>query len=157
MMIDDHGQHGSDVSLDRGTTSSYVQRQFTSPSGEWNTLTFEGDIAASNFPEGRWMTIEVNGNQVFAATTQQTPPGNTQEKFAIIVPFPASNSADVKIFQGQTPAWGEYFLMDFYSLKLSNEDIAQPLVAGPLSMNIPPQEEIIVANMTEPETTVPGQ
>ena len=118
MMIDDHGQHGSDVSLKRGTTSSYVQHQFTNPSGEWNTLTFVGDIGASSVPEGRWMTIEVNGNQVFAATTQQTPPGNTQEKFAITVQFPASNSVDVKISQGQSPAWGEYFIMDFYSLKL---------------------------------------
>ena len=64
------------------------------------------------------MTIEVNGQQVFAGTALQVPPGNGQ-MFEITVPFPQSDEVNVRIFHGQDPAWGPRFAMQYHSLNLT--------------------------------------
>ncbi len=119
MMVDDHGEHGIDVNLRAGSTTARVERQFTDASGTgWNTLTFTGLLTASTVPGGRWMTIEVNGQQVFAGTASQVPPGNGQ-MFEITVPFPQSDEVDVRISHGQSPAWNPRFAMQYHSLSLT--------------------------------------
>lgn len=119
VIVDDHGEHGTDVNLLRGSTTARVQRQFTDASGTgWNTLTFVGLLTASDVPGGRWMTIEVNGQQVFAGTASQVPPGNGQV-FEINVPFPQSDEVNVSISHGQSPAWGTRFAMQYHSLDLT--------------------------------------
>jgi hypothetical protein len=118
-----YGEHGTITHLYRGWIEASVWRTFTDPSGSgWNTITFNGAIAASSVPWGRSMTIDVNGQQVFGATNEQTPPGNTAAPFVITASFPETQTATVKISQGQNPAWGPWFLMKFYSVKLSNEN-----------------------------------
>jgi len=118
-----YGEHGTITHLNRGWIEASVWRTFTVPSGSgWNTITFNGALAASSVPQGRWMTIEVNGQQVFWATTEQTPPGNTGGPFEITASFPKTQTATVRISQGQNPAWGPLFWMKFYSVKLSNEN-----------------------------------
>ena len=66
--------------------------------------------------------IEVNDQQVFAATELQTPPGNTGQQFVIKNTFPPATTAKVRISQGQNPAWGPNFPMEFNSVKLSREN-----------------------------------
>ena len=72
-----HGEYGTDVSLSAGSTQSSVSKTFTDPTGTgWNTITFKGLMTPSDVPGGRWMTITVNGIQVFGGTASQSPPGN---------------------------------------------------------------------------------
>jgi len=119
VIVDDHGEHGTDVNLLRGSTTARVERQFTDASGRgWNTLTFVGLLDASDVPGGRWMTIEVNGRQVFAGTASQVPPGNGR-MFEISVPFPQLDAVNVSISHGQNPAWGPRFAMQYHSLSLT--------------------------------------
>jgi len=119
VMVDGHGEHGANVNLNWGSASSSVWRTFTDPSGTgWNTITFEGLMSGSDVPYGRWMTIDVNGQQVFGGTASQTPPGNHQ-MFEITRSFPQSPTVIVKISNGQSPAWGPWFYMEFHSLKLT--------------------------------------
>jgi len=117
-----HGEHGTITHLNAGSIEASVWRTFTDSSGSgWNTIMFNGALGASDVPGGRWMTIDVNGQQVFAANELQTPPGNTGQIFEIKVSFPQTQTATVRITQGQNPAWGAGFPMEFYSVKLSRE------------------------------------
>ncbi len=119
VMVNGHGEHGANVNLNSGSGSSSVWRTFTDPSGSgWNTIIFEGLMSGSDRPGGRWMTIDVNGQQVFGGTAGQTPPGNNQ-MFEITGSFPQSSTVTVKISNGQNPLWGPWFYMEFHSLKLT--------------------------------------
>jgi len=155
VMVNGHGEHGTDTNLLAGSTQASVWRTFTDPSGTgWNTLTFDGLLSACDVPAGRWMTIEVNGQQVFAATELNTPPGNGQP-FEIRATFPQAKTVTVKITDGQSPAWGPRFFMEYDSLRLSQGTGAVSLMR---SLSVPqeiPPTGIIVANMTE--TTAPAE
>jgi hypothetical protein len=119
VIVDDHGEHGINVNLLAGSTTARIERQFIDASGTgWNTLTFVGLMTASDTLGGRWMTIEVNDQQVFAGTALQTPPGDDQ-MFEIPVPFPQSDEVNVRISHGQNPAWHPRFAMHYYSLNLT--------------------------------------
>jgi hypothetical protein len=119
VIVDGHGEHGANINLQKGSTQSSVWKTFTDSSGTgWNTITFKGLLTDSDVPSGRWMTIEVNGQQVFGGTATQTPPGNGQV-FEITRSFPQSSTVTVKISNGQNPAWNPRFAMHFYSLELS--------------------------------------
>ncbi|WP_214041315.1 hypothetical protein [Methanoculleus sp.] len=149
VIVDGHGEHGINVNLIRGSTTACVEKQFTDASGNgWNTLTFVGLMTASDTLGGRWMTIEVNGQQVFAGTALQVPPGDDQ-MFEISVPFPQSDEVNVKISHGQNPAWNPRFAMHFYSLELSRN-------AGLMTSEVKttefvvPDGSIIVGNETVP-------
>ena len=125
-MVDGVGVFGTNTNLLAGSTQSSVWNTFTDPSGiGWNTLTLNGTLAPSDVPGGRWMTIAVNGQQVFGATEDQTPPGSTGQPFSITVPISQTSSALVNISQGQNPAWGPNFPMNCTDLILSNETIPQ--------------------------------
>jgi hypothetical protein len=116
-----HGEHGTDVSLYAGSTQSSVWKTFTDPTGTgWNTITFKGLMTASDVPGGRWMTLDINNNQVFGGTASQSPPGNGVP-FEIKSSFTQSPTVTVKISNGQSPAWGPRFAMHYYSVKLSRE------------------------------------
>ena len=155
VMVNGHGEHGTNTALIAGSCEASVWRTFSDPSGTgWNTLTLNGLLSGSDVPNGRWMKIEVNGQQVFAATAQNTPPGNHQ-LFEIKVPIPQTASATVKISSGQNPAWGPIFYMEYDSLRLSQETGSQIIALATPSEII--QGDEIVANMTEPGTTLTGQ
>lgn len=120
-IVDGHGAYGTEVSLLAGSTESAVWRTFSDPSGDgWNTLTFVGQLSKCDTPGGRWMRIEVNDMVVFDADASEVPPGNGAV-FSIPVHFPKSKNVKVKIFNGQKPAWGTTFGMDYYSMRLSLE------------------------------------
>jgi DNA-binding ferritin-like protein (Dps family) len=148
VMVNGHGEHGTNTNLLRGSTEASVWRTFSDPSGTgWNTLTFNGLLPRSDVPGGRWMKIEVNGQQVFAATELNTPPDQWSEPFEIRVPFPQTATATVKFSHGQNPAWGPIFMMEYDSLQFSLETGTQmTALNAPLVI---PQEEVIVANMTD--------
>jgi hypothetical protein len=117
-----HGEHGTNTNLDAGSTQSSVWKTFTDPSGTgWNTITFKGLMQATDTLGGRWMTIDINNNQVFGATALESPPGNGVP-FEIKRSFNQSSAVTVKISNGQNPAWRPQFTMHFYSVTLSNED-----------------------------------
>jgi len=114
-----HGEHGTITNLNAGSTQSSVWKTFTDPSGTgWNTITFKGLLQATDTLGGRWMTININGNQVFGATALQSPPGNGVP-FEITRSFNQSPVVTVKISNGQNPAWRPQFTMHFYSVTLS--------------------------------------
>lgn len=117
-----YGEHGTITNLSAGSTQSSVWRTFIDPSGTgWNTITFNGLLQATDTLWGRWMTINVNGNQVFGGTAAQTPPGHGVP-FTITETFPQSSTVTVTIANGQNPAWRPFFYMDYYSVTLSNEN-----------------------------------
>jgi hypothetical protein len=154
VMVNGHGEHGTNTNLLAGSTQASVWRTFSDSIGTgWNTLTFDGMLSASDVPGGRWMTIDVNGQQVFAATELNTPPGNGKP-FEIAVRFPQTRTATVKISHGQNPAWGPRFYMEYDSLRLSLETGSQ-MTALTTPSGIPP-ENVIAANMTETETPASG-
>ncbi|HTY53333.1 MAG TPA: hypothetical protein VMB35_09090, partial [Methanomicrobiales archaeon] len=146
MMIDDHGEHGSHVNLNRGTTISWVERKFSNPTGIWNTLAFTGAMSGSSSPAGRWMAVDVNGNQVYHGTALQDPPGDIQQKFTAVIPFKESNHADVNISNGQYGAYGEYFFMDYYSVKLDYLDESE------IAKLSTPSRQVIIPGMSENQT-----
>jgi hypothetical protein len=86
-------------------------------------------MSETDVPSGRWMTIEVNGQQVFGGTATQTPPGNGQ-MFQIQRKFTKSNNVTVRITNGQNPAWGVRFKLQYYSLKLENTSFSITSTAG---------------------------
>ncbi|MFA4849294.1 MAG: hypothetical protein WC626_06160 [Methanoregula sp.] len=120
VMVDGHGEYGSNVTLDRVPTESSVSKTFTAPSGtRWNTLTFNGLLSSSRVPPARWMAIDVNGIRVFYADASKTPPGNGQ-KFTITQSFTPANSVNIRISSGQDPTYGTpLYIMQFNSLTLS--------------------------------------
>ena len=131
VIVDDHGEHGTVTNLGGGSTESSVWRTFTDPSGiGWNTLEFTGALTATDMLNGRWMTIDVNDQQIFRGTAAQNPPGNNI-KFTIKRSFPQSSSVKVKISNGQTPAWRPLFAMKYYSIKLSRPTSSQQVQPTP--------------------------
>lgn len=122
VQVNDHWEYGTNTNLLAGSTQSSVWRTFTDPSGTgWNTITFNGLMTGSDIPGGRWMTIEVNNNQVFGGTASQSPPGNGVP-FEIKNSFTQSPMVTIKITNGQSPAWGPLFAMHYYSVNLSREN-----------------------------------
>jgi hypothetical protein len=120
-IVEGHGEYGTFVNLLSGSTESAVSRTFTDTEGPgWNTLTFTGKLSRCDVPDGRWMKIQVNDRVVFSADASEVPPGNGAV-FSIPVHFPQSKNVTVKISHGQKPAWGQYFTMDYYSLRLALE------------------------------------
>jgi hypothetical protein len=131
IMVGDHGEHGIETNLGGGITQSSVWRTFTDPSGiGWNTLEFTGLLTATSGKSGRWMTIDVNDQQVFNGNAAQNPPGNGV-KFTIKRSFPQSPSVKVKISSGQTFAWHPLFAMHYYSVKLSRPTSSQQVQPTP--------------------------
>jgi len=121
-IVGSHGEYGANVNLVAGSTDSNVRRTFTDSMGDgWNTLTFAGKLSPSDVPWGRWLKIEVNDLVVYQADATQSPPGNAAF-FSIPVHFPQSKNVRVKISNGQSPAWGPSFGMEYYSLRLSREN-----------------------------------
>lgn len=121
VIVNGLGEHGSSINLLAGTTSATVGYTFIDQSGVgWNSITFKGRMTGSDVPSGRWMTINVNGQQVFSGNALSFPPGNSQQDFEIQRSFPHSNIVTVDISNGQNPAWGPYFGMQYDSLELSN-------------------------------------
>lgn len=125
---EDYGSYvvyGANVSLLAGSVESGIERTFTDPTGEgWNTLTVVGLLSASDTPSGRWMKIEVNDKVVFDADATQVPPGDGVV-FAIPVHFTPATIVNIKISNGQKPAWGgRPFFMNYYSLRLSREAVS---------------------------------
>jgi PKD repeat protein len=119
VIVNGHGEHGTYVNLLGGTTSATVGYTFNDPSGMgWNSLTFKGNITASDVPDGRWMTIHVNNQQVFSGTATSFPPGNGQD-FEIQRTFPQSGAVTINISHGQNSAFGNYFVMKFDSFILT--------------------------------------
>jgi hypothetical protein len=155
VIVEDHGEHGANINLRSGSTQSSVWKTFTDASGVgWNTITFKGLLTSSDVPSGRWMTIEVNGQQVFGGTAAQTPPGNHQQ-FEITRSFPQSSTVMVKISNGQNPAWGPQFAMHFYKLELSR---STGLMTSEVETSefVIPDGSIIVGNETDlTPSTVP--
>ncbi|MGA9030421.1 MAG: hypothetical protein WB404_08345, partial [Methanoregula sp.] len=120
------GVFGTNTNLLAGSTESDVTNTFTDPTGTgWNTLIFNGALGASDVPGGRWMTITVNGQEVFGATELQTPPGDADQPFTIVASFPQTSSAMVTLSQGQDPAWGPDFPMYCNSLTIGEENTQQ--------------------------------
>ena len=101
------------------------------------------------------MTIDVNGQQVFAGTATQTPPGNHQI-FEITRSFPQSSTVTVKISNGQNPAWSPRFYMEYHSLKLSRENTIMAMAkSGSVPFIIPDGSEF-KGNVTVSDTPVEG-
>ena len=107
------------------------------------------------------MTIDVNGQQVFAGTATQTPPGNHQI-FEITRSFPQSSTVTVKISNGQNPAWSPRFYMEYHSLKLSQgtalrmTDTEVPFVipdGSEFKGNVTVSDTPVEGNVTLPVTT----
>lgn len=144
VIVDDHGEHGINVNLRAGSTTARIERQFTDASGTgWNTLTFTGLLTASTVPHGRWMTIEVNDQQVFAGTASQVPPGNGQ-MFEISVPFPQSDEVNVRISHGQNPAWGPRFAMEYHSLNLTLDNNQRGAAVGDTPFVMPDPASLVL-------------
>lgn len=120
IIVDGHGEYGSEVNLVSIPTQSLVWKTFTAPPGtRWNSLTFSGLLSSSSLPVARWMAIEVNGVRVFYANAAQIPPGNGQN-FIITQSFAPANSVTVRIYGGQDPTYGaSLYSMQFNSLTLS--------------------------------------
>jgi hypothetical protein len=156
IIVNGHGEHGTAVNLDRGSTESSVSKIFTADYGAgWDTITFNGLLSYSGVPDGRWMTIEVNGLEVFGATALDTPPGNGQQ-FTITQAFPQSNSVTIEISEGQNPAWGPLFMMQFDSITLSKSTtLASKSLVSKASMSavrkafVKPDGSIKVGNETQ--------
>lgn len=120
-IVDGHGEYGTEVNLLAGATESSVWRTFSDPYGDgWNTLTFTGKMSPCDRPDGRWMRIEVNDRVEYEVHATTVPPGNGVV-FSIPVQFPRSKTVKVKISNGQDPAWGNTFKMEYYSLRLGRE------------------------------------
>ncbi len=119
-----HGVHGSDVTLDystaSGTTESKVWKTFTAPAdSKFSTITFTGLLSASDFPKGRTMVINVNGNDVYSATAKSDSAINGQQ-FTITKPFTPANVVTVTITSGQNPTGVKsLYTLQYNSLTLS--------------------------------------
>ncbi len=139
IQVGDHWEHGTNTNLLAGSTQSSIWRTFTDTSGGngWNTITFTGAISPCDVPDGRWITIDVNGQQVFGATEVNNPPGNAGQQFTVTGHFTRTTSANVVISQGQNPAWGPRFPMSFYSVTLSNDGTTSLMKTVATSFTVP--------------------
>jgi hypothetical protein len=118
-IVNGYGVFGTNVSLLAGMTSTSVQNTFIDPTGTgWNYIIFKGRITESDVPVGRWMKIKINNQEVFSGNALSYPPGNNGQNFEIKRSFPLSDIVTVNISNGQSPAWGPYFGMRYYSLEL---------------------------------------
>jgi len=119
-----HGVHGSNVTLNysdgSGTTESKVWKTFTAPTdSKYNTLTFTGLLSSSDYPKGRTMVINVNGNDVYSATAKSDSAINGQE-FTITKTFDPANEVTVTITTGQNPTGlNPLYTLQYNSLTLS--------------------------------------
>ena len=120
VIVNGHGEYGSNVTFDRIPIESYVERTFAAPSGtRWRNLTFTGQLSSTSVPYVRWIAIDVNGKQVFSANATQTPPGNGRQ-FTITQSFSPANQVMIRITNGQYLTWGTtMYTMQFDSLTLS--------------------------------------
>ena len=156
VIVNGHGEHGTNTNLLAGSTQASVWRTFSDSSGTgWNTLTFDGMLPRSDVPGGRWMTIDVNGQRVLAVTELNIPPDQWSQPFEITVQFPQTTTATVKISHGQNPAWGPIFYLEYDKLRLS-QGTGSLMNALSVPQEIP-ATGIIVENMTatvEPTETI---
>jgi len=121
VIVNGHGEHGTNVTFDRVPTRSYVTRTFTAPDGtRWSTITFRGALSSSPVPRLRQLVIDVNGVNVFYADATQNPPGNGQP-FTIVKSFSPANSVTIQISEGQdlTVRNTPRYTLQFDSLTLS--------------------------------------
>ncbi|WP_214084342.1 PEGA domain-containing protein [Methanoculleus sp.] len=119
VVVDDHGEHGVDVHLSAGAVIATVEHEFTDPSGVgWDSLTLVARVRGTDVPQGRWMTIEVNDEVVYAESGfSSSDPANLVPK-EFYADFPQSETVRVKVSHGQNPAWRPHFSMSYYSLEL---------------------------------------
>lgn len=121
VIVNGHGEYGTNVTYDRVPTRSYVSRTFTAPNGtRWSTLTFKGALSSTSLPRLRWLTIDVNGANVLYANATKTPPGNGQT-FTVTQSFAPSNIVTIQISDGQdlTVHNTHQYTLQFDSLTLS--------------------------------------
>ena len=121
VMVDGHGEYGSDITSATGSkTESTVSKTFTAPSDTtWTTLTFTGLLSSSDLLNGRKMTINVDGVDVYSATAGQDPTINGQQ-FTITRTFTQRNAVKVTISGIQSPIrQTSSYRMQFNSLTLS--------------------------------------
>ncbi len=122
LVIEDHGEYGTNVNLNSGMTESTIWKTFFDTTGiGWNTVTFDGSLSYSDIPSGRWIKIEAigeNGKGEIKKTADQNPPGNG-DSFSISCTFPKSKAVTLKISHGQDPACCPKFIMKYYSVMLS--------------------------------------
>lgn len=101
VILNGHGEYGTNVTYDRVPTRSYVSKTFTAPSGtRWGTVTFTGALSPTSVPRLRWLMIDVNGVNVVYANATETPPGNGQP-FTIARSFAPANIVTIQISEGQ--------------------------------------------------------
>ena len=119
VIVGDHGEHGADVHLAAGAVIATVEHEFTDPSGiGWDGLTLVARVPGTDVSPGRWMTIEVNGEVVYAKSGfSSSDPANLVPK-EFHADFPPSGTVWVKVSHGQNPAWDTRFAMEYYSLEL---------------------------------------
>ncbi|MDD1720278.1 MAG: hypothetical protein LUQ25_09480, partial [Methanoregulaceae archaeon] len=145
LIAGNHGEHGANVSMDRGVITASVRKVFSDTKGDgWNTMTFDGLLGGSNLPTGRWMNVTINDRMVFYGTAEDTPPGNGKP-FQLRVTFPTSTNLDIRISHGQDPAWGPRFIMQYYRISLSNDKSAR--ASEPVSIIYPENSHAV--NCTE--------
>ncbi len=125
VVVDDHGEHGADVQLSAGAVVGTVEHEFTDPSGVgWDSLALVARVPGTDVPDGRWMTIEVNGEVVYSESGfSSSDPANLVPK-EFLAEFPQSDTVRVKISHGQNPAWRPRFAMEYYSLDLHSPSSA---------------------------------
>ena len=156
VMVGDHGEHGTNTNLLAGSTQSSVWKTFTDPSGNgWNTVEFNGVMTSSDVPYGRWMTMDINSQQVFGGTAVSNPPGNGVP-FTVKKTFPQSSTVTVRISNGQNPAWGPRFAMSYYSVKLSNENTLMTMAESGDTLFVIPDGSEFTGNVTASDTPVEG-
>ena len=129
VIVGDHGEHGADVHLLAGAVIGTVEHEFTDPSGVgWDGLTLVARVPGTDIPQGRWMTIEVNDEVVYAESGFS---GSDPENFLpkeFHADFPQTGTVRVKVSHGQNPAWGTHFSMEYYSLELHPPSSAAPSI-----------------------------
>jgi hypothetical protein len=121
VIVNGHGEYGTNVTYDRVPTMSYVSKTFTAPNGSrWSTVTFKGALSSTSLPRMRWLTIDVNGVNVLYANATQTPPGSGQP-FTIVRSFAPSDIVTIRISDGQdlTVRPVSLYSLQFDSLTLS--------------------------------------
>ena len=121
VMVNGHGEYGSDITSALGSkTESSVWKTFTAPSDTtWTSLTFTGLLSSSDLLNGRKMTINVDGVDVYSDTAGHDPTINGQQ-FTITKTFTQRNAVKVTISGIQNPIkTTSSYRMQFNSLTLS--------------------------------------
>ncbi len=119
VIVNGHGEYGSNVTFELVSTESRISKTFTAPSGRWHTLTFTGLLSSSDYPKGRMMTIDVNGVDVYSATASTDRTINGQQ-FTITKTFDPAKEVTVTITSGQNPTIKtSLYMLQFNALTLS--------------------------------------